>query len=114
MDPLSSFHPIFFNTWARDQLSLEPYFTPLTFDQVKKFFMLIRKNKKKPPFHLPGLKEIFIDFFMTEEIKTGGEEMTLFTETLSLLWGGFVDEYASVGTKDLDARFSRYLLIREG
>ncbi len=110
-DPLLTFHPILFNFWACRQLGLEQHFTPLSLDQVKDFFALLRKNEKKPPYRMRAFKETFIrDLFSGEEGLSPGDG-TLLKDTLSLLWKEFQDEYALVRLEDLDRRYTKYLLI---
>ena len=111
-DPLLSFHPLLFNFWARRQLRFEPGFATLSLEQVRDLFRLLRAKSKKPPYQMPGFKDIFIEAFMSYASDLEPHDRPLLKETLFMLWEKFLAEYAWVATADLDERFARFVLIR--
>jgi hypothetical protein len=110
-DPLLNFHPLLFSYWARVQLKVEHGFSPLSLEQTKEFFTLLRGKEKGPPFRMPGFREIFIRDLMLYKTGLGPDEEILLKDTLSLLWQEFSEEYALVKTSDLDARFTKFIMI---
>ncbi|MFC1867364.1 DUF6178 family protein [Thermodesulfobacteriota bacterium] len=110
-DPLMSFHPVFFNFWARGKLKLKQGFAPLSLEQVKDFFRLIRGKEKTPPFRMPGFAGIFVTDFMSYVTGLKPDETILLKETLAMIWQKFSEEYALVETADLDARFTKFIQI---
>lgn len=109
-DPLFSFHSLIFNFWARKQLKAQPGFAPLSLDQVRDLFRLLRSGSQKPPYGMPGFKEVFVKDFISLSRDVQGADRDLLEETLGILWDKFADEYALVGTADLDGRFLRFIL----
>jgi len=109
-DPLFTFHSLLFNYWARKQLGFPPGFAPLSLDQVRDLFRLLRSDAQKPPFGMPGFKEVFVKNFMACAPDSKSDDHVLLEETLGILWDKFTEEYALVGTADLDGRFLRFIL----
>lgn len=109
-DPLFSFHSLIFNVWARKQLKAQPGFAPLSLDQVRDLFRLLRSGSQKPPYGMPGFKEVFVRDFISLSEDVQGADRDLLEETLGILWDKFADEYALVGTADLNGRFLRFIL----
>ena len=110
-DPLLNFQPLLFSFWARGQLKLGHRSLPLSLEQTKEFFRLIRGEEKGPPFRMPGFREIFIQDFISYETGLEPDEKILLKDTLSLLWEEFSEEYALVEASDLDARFTKFIMI---
>jgi hypothetical protein len=110
-DPLFTFHGLLFNYWARKQLALPPGFAPLSLGQVRDLFRLLRSDAQKPPFGMPGFKEVFVkDLLACAPDFESADQLTLLKDTLEILWDKFTEEYALVGTADLDGRFLRFIL----
>jgi Family of unknown function (DUF6178) len=109
-DPLFTFHSLLFNYWARKQLGFPPGFAPLSLDQVRDLFRLVRSGAQQPPFEMPGFKEVFVRDFMACVPDVGSADEDLLEDTLGILWDKFTEEYALVGTADLDGRFLRFIL----
>jgi hypothetical protein len=110
-DPLFTFHSLLFNYWARKQLGFAPGFAPLTLDQVRDFFRLLRSDAQKPPFGMTGFKEVFVkDFMACAPAFESADQKAVLEETLGILWDKFTEEYALVGIADLDGRFLRFIL----
>jgi Family of unknown function (DUF6178) len=109
-DPLFTFHSLLFNYWARKQLGFPPGFAPLSLDQVRDLFRLLRPDAQQPPFGMPGFKEIFVKDLMAFAPDLESADQALLEDTLGILWDKFTEEYALVGTADLDGRFLRFIL----
>lgn len=112
IDPTLDFYPIIFTFWARNKLLLEPGFIPLSLEEARGLFDLIRDEEKGPPYTMNKFEETFtIDMTSLLDL-TENEDIDLFGETLSILWRKFSEEYAMVKASDLDAKFSRFILIQ--
>jgi hypothetical protein len=109
-DPLFTFHSLLFNYWARKQLGFAPGFAPLSLKQVRDLFGLLRSDAKKPPFGMHGFKEVFVKDLMACAPDFESADQALLEDTLGILWDKFTEEYALVGTADLDGRFLRFIL----
>jgi hypothetical protein len=109
-DPLFTFYSLLFNYWARKQLGLAPGFAPLSLDQVRDFFRLLRSDAQQPPFGMPGFKAVFVKDFMACAADFKGADRAVLEDTLGILWDKFTEEYALVGIADLDGRFLRFIL----
>jgi hypothetical protein len=109
-DPLFTFHSLLFNYWARKQLGFPPDFAPLSLDQVRDLFRLLRPEAQKPPFSMTGFKEVFVKDFLSLAQDFQSAEQAVLKDTLGILWDKFTEEYALVGTADLDGRFLRFIL----
>ena len=109
-DPLFTFHSLLFNYWARKQKGFPPGFAPLSLDQVRDLFRLLRSGSQKPPYGMPGFKEVFVKDFMACVPDLESADQAVLEETLGILWDKFTEEYALVGTADLDGRFLKFIL----
>jgi hypothetical protein len=109
-DPLFTFPSLLFNYWARKQLGFPPGFTPLSLNQVRDLFRLLRSDAPKPPYGMPGFKEVFVKDFMACVPDFESADQAVLEETLGILWENFTEEYALVGTADLDGRFLKFIL----
>ena len=109
-DPFFTFHSLFFNYWARKQLGFPPGFAPLSLDQVRDLFRLLRSDAQKPPFGMRGFREVFVKDFMACAPDLESADRAVLEDTLGILWDKFTEEYALVGTADLDGRFLRFIL----
>jgi hypothetical protein len=110
-DPLFTFHSLLFNYWARKQLGFSAGFAPLSLDQVRDLFRFLRSDVQKPPFGMPGFKEVFVkDLMACAPDFENADQPAILEDTLGILWDTFTEEYAMVGTADLDGRFLRFIL----
>jgi hypothetical protein len=110
-DPLLNLNPLLFSFYARRQLKLRQGFLPLSLEHTREFFRVVRGEEKAPPFRMPGFKDIFIKGFMSYETSDKPDQMDLLKDTLSSMWEEFSEEYAMVEESDLDARFTRFIMI---
>lgn len=110
-DPLFTFHTLLFHSWATRKLNLGNTFAPLSIEQAKEFFTLIRGNETKPPFTLKYYKDVFIEDSMTLIREINSDDEAVLKETLAGLWEGFAEEYARVDVSALDPRFTKYIVI---
>lgn len=104
-----TFQPLIVTFWARQILQLEPGFSKITMEQAQRFFALLRKSEKNPPYAMTGFEETFIR--AVSEPVWGTEVAEMGKEALSTLWREFQDEYKEVSVTGLDERFTKYLLI---
>jgi len=110
-DPLFTFHSLLFNYWARKQLGFPPGFAPLSLDEVRDLFRFLRSGVQEPPFGMTGFKEVFVkDLMACAPDFESSAQRAILEETLGILWDKFTEEYALVGTADLDGRFLRFIL----
>jgi hypothetical protein len=109
-DPLFTYHSLLFNYWARKQLGFSPGFASLSLHQVRDLFRLLRSGGHTPPFGMPGFREVFVTDFMAFAADFDSAEQRVLEETLGIVWDKFTEEYAMVGTADLDGRFLRFIL----
>jgi hypothetical protein len=91
-------------------LGFPPGFAPLSLDQVRDLFRLLRSDSQKPPFGMAGFKEVFVKDLMACAPDSERVDHALLQDTLAILWDKFTEEYALVGTADLDGRFLRFIL----
>ncbi|MBN1103406.1 MAG: hypothetical protein JXL84_08355, partial [Deltaproteobacteria bacterium] len=63
------------------------------------------------PFHMPGAEEGFLGDLMGVATELDHDTRAILRQTLSDLWKEFREEYAWVAVSDLDARFTKFLLI---
>ena len=107
------FQPMLFNLWARQMLDLDPGFSAISEDRAKAFFSRLRAEETGPPFRMPGFEDAFIRHFLPfasgPEAKHGEE----LKNALSVVWQHFSEEYERVQTQDLEARFSKFILIAD-
>jgi hypothetical protein len=110
--PIFEFHTLLFNLWARQELQLAPGFESLSIEEVRDFFQLIRGDKGKPPYTMPGFREKFAKDLMNYAQEWADDERQRLSEILVLLWDKFTEEYAWVAKADLDGRYMRFVLTR--
>lgn len=110
-DPLLNLYPLLFTFYARRQLNLGQGFLPLSIEQTRRFFRVIRGEEKAPPFRMPGFKDIFIREFISYGTAGDPGQINLLKDTLSRMWEEFSEEYAMVEESDLDARFTKFIMI---
>jgi len=109
-DPLMTFHTLLFHSWAIKQLKLRD-FVPLSLNQARDFFTLIREKEKTPPYRMSGAKQRFMDDLMAFASEIASDDRVLLKETLEGIWEGFVDEYSRLDISLLDPRFTKYVII---
>jgi hypothetical protein len=110
-DPMFTFHALLFNFWARKKLGIEPGFGPLSLEEVRNFFRLLRSGIEMPPFRLQRFRDTFAEDMAASAGELEPEERHLLSEALRLVWDRFSEEYAWVATADLDGRSMKFILI---
>ena len=110
-DPLLTFHTLLFHSWAIRKLNLKQGFLPLSLDQAKDFFRLIRGKENTPPFKLRGFKEVFMEDFMPLVKGIEPDDKALLHETLEGIWKEFTEEHAMLDISVLDPRFIKYIIV---
>jgi hypothetical protein len=112
-EPDFTFHPIFFNLWSKkivgEPLSIEG----ITLSKARYFFNILRSFRKKPPFLMPGFKEVFVADLMSYAAppRTDPQAATSLKEALDFIWEEFLNEYKLVSLEDIDPRYSRFITI---
>jgi hypothetical protein len=106
-----TFHPLLFNRWARHLLDMEPSFDPLTKKQARQFFRILRRGEKTPPFKMEAWRQVFMDEFLKGSAGFEAETAAALHDALTEVWQAFRLEYENVHLKDLDARWSKYLIL---
>jgi hypothetical protein len=110
-EPLVTYHSLLVTYWARRRLGLVPGFEPLTLKQVRDLFQGLRKGETAPPFRMPEAEEGFLGDLMGRAGDLDQDTKEVLRRTLSDLWKEFTEEYASMDASELDARFTRFLMI---
>jgi hypothetical protein len=107
------FYPLIFSFWAQLILNLKPNLSGLSLEEATTFFETLREGEDKPPYKMEGFYERFRADLLQNAPKFEGKRLDVLNETLSLIWLKFQDDLESVPTEALDARYSRFLLIRD-
>jgi hypothetical protein len=102
-DPLLNLYPLLFSFYARRQLNLGQGFLPLSLEQTREFFRVMRGEEK----------EIFISELISYGTAADPSQTDLLKDTLSRMWEEFSEEYAMVEESDLDARFTKFIMIED-
>lgn len=110
-DWAETFHPLLLNRWARAVLGIEMSPEPLTKEEAKRFFRLVRRNDKAPPYRMNGFMEDFIEGLTRQSFDADAKAANALREALALAWDAFCREYENVAAGDLQARYSRCLKI---
>jgi len=110
-DRALTLHNLLFTLWARQMLGLESSLEPVSIEDATRFFRLLRKGDKSPPFQMLGFEQIFVKDFMTPGPDPGSREGAALKQALTSIWQEFCEEYDFVELHDLDPKFSRYILI---
>ena len=97
------FYPLLFNTMALILIKDSPSFKPISIEETKTFFRIIRQDKI-------GEKD-FIRLLLKEFKGIDRESLSILEETLSWIWKDFIEEYEDVSIEAMDARFIKYLWI---
>lgn len=106
-----TFHPLFFNRWARSILGQEAKPHPLTVEEARQFFRIVRHGQPSPPYRMDTFREQFISAFMKGAYDYSETARNSLKEALIFIWDLFCEEYEYVGEEHLDGRYSPYLLI---
>ena len=110
-DTQSTFHPLLFTLFARNQLKLKPGFSGISSRQAERFLEHLRGSSRKPPYSMTSFEEAFVRDMMGYAGDLEPANLTLLADGLSLLWQEFSKEYEWVSPKNLDAKFQRFLWI---
>jgi len=108
----NTFYPILFNRWAHDLLNQSPSFAPLTREEAKKFFKLLREGEDSPPYTMQKYHDSFIESFMKSSVNLDPSSQKTLLDALNDLWADFRSEYENVPLSNLSARYSIFLKIQ--
>lgn len=106
-----TFYPILFNRWAQDLLNHRISFAPLSSEEARAFFRLLREGETVFPYTMEKYRNAFMEAFMKSAVDFNAEEKKHLTDALHEIWSDFSHEYERVALADLDARFSVFLKI---
>ncbi len=107
-------HHLLLTFWARGLLELKPGFAPLTPGEMKTFLERVRAGDTAPPYRMFGFEEQFLEPFVSRNKDASHGPREVLKNALTRIWHGFSDEMADVPTEAMDARYSKYVLIRSG
>lgn len=107
------FSTLIVSFWARLVLNLKPGLSEIALEEVKTFFATLRKEEDEPPYKMAGFHERFKADLLRYAPQLEAKGLDVFEEALSFIWQKFREEFESVPTEALDARYSQFLLIRE-
>ncbi|MBN1847419.1 MAG: hypothetical protein JW932_02420 [Deltaproteobacteria bacterium] len=113
-DPFLSFYPFIFHFWAGTQLGLGPGLQPLSIEQLRHLFVILRGNEQTPPFKMAAHQNVFIENLISFARGIPNEMSDQVREALIVLWREFSDEYAWVNMENLDYRFTRFFFKKAG
>lgn len=97
--------------WAREQLDLEREFSPLSLSEARRLFAILKGGFSRRNWLRKDFRSRFIDFYTDGETEGEHESDQNLRRTLSEIWDEFREEYREIRALDLDARFSRLLVI---
>ena len=105
-----TFYQVIFTFWIRGICGLDSDLKALTLDETKSAFNTFRAGETSPPYKMSGFKDQFIQK-LSSLLSVSGNDVSILSDTLSLVWDEFEEEYAMINTDDLEPRFSRFILI---
>jgi hypothetical protein len=97
--------------WARGQLGLERDVSPLSLAEAKQVVSALKGGPSRKNWLRKDLQSRFIQFFTAGETAGEGDPDRILRRALSEIWDEFREEYRDIRAVDLDARFSRLLVI---
>jgi len=109
-EDLTCFH-LLFTFWARRRLGLEPGFAPLTPEEARAFFAILREGEKAPPYQMARFQEVFIEDMLGLASVLPDDLRTALREELSNIWEEFRAEYEEVPPADTDMKHNPFLMI---
>ncbi len=107
--PEATFHPLIFNLWGACMLGKKGSISPMELGDAMKFLRLLRSRDRRAPYKMPGFEKEFVKFFL-EHVPEKDRE--LLSQTMSIIWREFRDEYERIPLEELNAKFSRLIRIR--
>ncbi len=97
--------------WARGQLGFEREFSPLSLSEARRLFTILKGGASRKNWLRKDFRSQFVDYFTAGAAANGPTPDENLRRALSEIWDEFRDEYSDVSAVDLDARFSRLLVI---
>lgn len=104
--PEATFRPLLFNLWGRQILGMTPEMAPLGLHEARELFRILRRGDRRPPYRMPGFQERFVEFFADHVPEASRGTLS---QTLSMVWREFAEEYERVPLEGLDQRFVRFI-----
>lgn len=106
-----TFHPLIFNRWVRAILGSVMSAEPLAGEEARRFFRLVRRNDKGPPYRMAGFKEAFIRDLSRASFDVDEKATQALREALSGIWDSFRREYENIEEGNLERRYLRFLRV---
>ncbi len=110
-EDLTCFH-FLFTFWARRRLGIEPGFAPITPEQARAFFEILREGETAPPYQISRFREVFIEDMLGIASVLPDDLRAALREELSNIWEEFRAEYEQVPPADTDMKHNPFLLIQ--
>ena len=109
-EDLTCFH-FLFTFWARRRLGIEPGFAPITPEQARAFFKILREGEMAPPYRMAQFLEVFIEDMLGLASALPKDLRAALREELSKIWEEFRSEYEEVPPADTDMKHNPFLMI---
>ena len=109
-EDLTCFH-FLFTFWARRRLGIEPGFAPITPEQARAFFKILREGEMAPPYRMAQFLEVFIEDMLGLATALPDDVRAALREVLSNIWEEFRSEYEVVPPADTDMKHNPFLII---
>jgi hypothetical protein len=97
--------------WARGQLGFERKFSPLSLSEAQRLFTILKGGASRKNWLRKNFRSQFVDYFTAGAAANSPAPNRNLRRVLSEIWDEFRDEYSDVSAVDIDARFSRLLVI---
>lgn len=104
-------HSLLFTRWAHKILDNKPSFAPLSKADAARFFQTLRDEEQHRPYRMPSFRSVFVADFIEGALDFEPAQALSLREALELIWDDFSGEYENIEAKDLDGRYSPFLLI---
>jgi len=109
-EDLTCFH-FLFTFWARRRLGIESGFAPITPEQARTFFEILREGETAPPYRMAPFREVFIEDLLGLASALPEDLRAALREELSKIWEEFRSEYEEVPPADTDMMHNPFLII---
>lgn len=109
--PEATFHPLLFTLWARHVMEVDAVMAPLSLEETRRFFSILRARDPRPPYKMAGWEKKFVEFFIKE--REGQGDPSCLSQALEVIWREFREEYERIPIGELDPRFCRFLSVIE-
>jgi len=109
---VDTFHPLLFVPFVHHVLGDEPTCSPLSRDEVSRFFRFLRTPEESPAPEDHPLRNAFLHHLLSPLTHLFPREVTTLRGILIRIWDDFGSSYEKVAEEDLDLRFIPHLFLR--